>query len=334
MGTAIVPAQNAELDRLAAQIAWHEQQSLEAFVSAHEHKAAQGRLLIDAKAEAGHGNWMGWVENGLAEALGRLDDPWSQTYINKLMQFSRLWDEHQEQIRTLSTNLPLNIPAAISALQNLFGSDTPDKRPKRPVAPGQPYPLSLPRNDYQIILADPPWQYTSWNSSTKKGRVADDHYPTMKLEKILALDVPGICAKDATLLLWVTLPMLREGLRVIEAWDFTYKTGFLVWGKLSANGRPSVGFGHYTRSNAELCLLATTGRGVRLLEGVAVSNLLLSQRGVHSAKPHGQYDIVSQLFGDVRRVELFARHKEWGWDVWGLQAPEHDSTMALTTAAG
>lgn len=332
MDTAIVLTRNPELERLAAQIAWHEQQSLEAFISAHEHKASQGRLLIEAKAEADRGDWLDWLATKLADALGRPDNPWTARYAQYLMQFSRLWDEHQEQIRSLTSYLPLDIPKAVKALQERFGSDELDKRPKRPKSPGEPYPLNLPRNDYQIILADPPWQYSSWNSSTKKGRVADDHYPTMKLEDVLSLDIPGICAKDATLLLWVTMPMLREGLQVIEAWDFTYKTAFLVWGKQSANGRPSVGFGYYTRSNAELCLLATTGKGIRPVEGVAISNLLLSQRGVHSAKPHAQYDIIANLFGDVRRVELFARQKQPGWDVWGFGAPGHDTTLDLQVA--
>lgn len=188
----------------------------------------------------------------------------------------------------------------------------------------------LPHKDYRLVLADPPWQYDSWNAGGT-GRVADDHYPTMTLDDICALPVPSICARDAVLLLWVTLPLLREGLQVMESWGFAYRTTFLVWGKLNADKTPAVGFGRYTRSNGELCLLGRRGRGLTPVPGVAVSNLLLSQRERHSQKPLAQYDVIHRVFGrEVRRIELFARQRMTGWDVWGLDAPEADTILDLT----
>ncbi|HXI14986.1 MAG TPA: MT-A70 family methyltransferase [Chloroflexota bacterium] len=204
----------------------------------------------------------------------------------------------------------------------------------RPTPPADGFAMDLPRNDYQLVLADPPWQYDSWNGKGT-GRVADDHYSTMRLEDICALPVSDICTKDALLLLWVTMPLLREGLQVMAAWGFEYRTAFLVWGKLNKDGTPAVGFGRYTRSNGEMCLLGKRGNGLQPVPGVAVANLLLSQRAKHSAKPARQYDTIHRVFGrDVRRVELFARQRVAGWDVWGLEAPEAITMLDMEEAAG
>ena len=117
------------------------------------------------------------------------------------------------------------------------------------------------RDDYRIVLADPPWQYECMERQGQRTRVADNHYATMALDDIKALPVADVCAEDALLLCWVTLPMLREGLEVIREWGFTYRTAFLVWGKLNADRSPAVGFGKYTRSNGELCLLGPARSG-------------------------------------------------------------------------
>lgn len=200
--------------------------------------------------------------------------------------------------------------------------------------------LSLPTvpGGYRIVLSDPPWQYESWSGKSqdpKRRRVVEDEYDTLPLEAIKALPVASICAKDAVLLCWVTMPLLREGLEVIAAWGFEYRTAFLVWGKLNADRSPAVGFGRYTRSNGELCLLGRRGKGVPVVSGVAIANLLLSQRGRHSKKPDGQYDVIDRVFGrDVPRVELFARQRMPRWDVWGLEAPEHVGMLDLEAAGG
>lgn len=315
MGTAIVVAAPPELARLAEEIRWHEAQAQANARTALEHKAEIGVRLLRAKKLLSHGEFIAW---------GRAEFRWGQPHLWRHMELGR----NHARVHDLGLPADAGWRLILAALKD----DEPDKRPKRPKPPGEPFPLDLPRNDYQLVLADPPWQYDSWNKSGT-GRVADDHYPTMPLDAILALPVAGICARDAVLLLWVTLPMLPHGLRVIEAWGFTYKTGFLVWGKLNADRSPATGFGRYTRSNAELCLLATCGKGVRPVEGVAIPNLLLSQRGKHSAKPVGQYAVIRRLFGNVRRVELFARHQHDGWDVWGLEAPAH-TTVPLLEVAG
>jgi N6-adenosine-specific RNA methylase IME4 len=187
--------------------------------------------------------------------------------------------------------------------------------------------FSLPRHDYGIVLADPPWPYHKWHGRGT-GRVAENHYAVMSVVQIAALPVSDFVAEDAVLLLWVTMPQLPQGLAVIDAWGFQYATAFLLWGKIAKNGDPMVGFGKYTRSNAEACLLGRRGKGIPVNPKCAMSNLLLAPRHKHSSKPPRQYDVINELFGaDVPRIELFAREHFPGWDVWGMEAPETNTVL-------
>ena len=175
-----------------------------------------------------------------------------------------------------------------------------------------------PTKKYQIILADPPWTFRVW-SKKGAGRSAASHYDVMSLRDICNLPIKSITAKDAVLLLWAVPPNFPEALEVIDTWDFTYKTFAFTWVKLNQDGSPFMGMGHYTRANAEVCLLATKTKGKvlpRLSRGVR--QVILSPRREHSRKPDEQYGRIEQLFGDVPRIELFARHTRPGWDCWGL----------------
>lgn len=108
-----------------------------------------------------------------------------------------------------------------------------------------------------MIYADPPWRYQNW-----KGQgVAERHYPTMPLEDIKALPIAGLAGKDCVLFLWATYPMLQEALEVIRAWGFAFKTVAFTWIKLAPKADTIYwGMGYWTRSNAEICLLATKGQ--------------------------------------------------------------------------
>ena len=109
---------------------------------------------------------------------------------------------------------------------------------------------------YQIIYADPPWQY---NRKAGQG-IAADHYPTMSLQEICDLPVGKLADKDCVLFLWVTFPQLREGLSVIQAWGFQYKTVAFVWVKKNKKADTLfLGLGHWTRSNAEIVCLQRKG---------------------------------------------------------------------------
>ena len=156
-------------------------------------------------------------------------------------------------------------------------------------------------NQFVALYADPPWRY-----SNKGGQgVAENHYPTMDIHDICALPVADIAAKDSALFLWATLPMLPEALRVIEAWGFTFKTVAFVW--LKKNKKADswfYGMGFWTRSNAEVCLLATRGHPKRRDNGV--HQFIISPIEAHSKKPDEARGKIVRLMGDVPRVELFA----------------------------
>ena len=167
---------------------------------------------------------------------------------------------------------------------------------------------------YNIIYADPPWRY--WESGNKNQAL---HYTTMTIDEICALPVKDIADEDCVLFLWVTYPILQEAFRVIEAWGFTYSTAAFVWVKKNKRqDTPFVGCGAWTRANSELCLLATRGNVMRL--DASVSQVVESPIEEHSKKPDVVRDLITQLVGELPRVELFCRNPAEGWDVWGNEA--------------
>lgn len=181
---------------------------------------------------------------------------------------------------------------------------------------------------YNIIYADPPWQYKVY-SKKGLGRSAEHHYPTMDIEDICALPVGNLAAKDCALFLWVTMPCLKDGLRTLEQWGFTYKTVAFVWIKQNKKADSLfLGMGHWTRSNAELCILATKGNPKRL--SASVHQVIMSHIEKHSKKPDETRERIVELVGDLPRVELFARQKTDGWDVWGNEV-DSDITMTEVT---
>lgn len=167
------------------------------------------------------------------------------------------------------------------------------------------------RRRYAVIYADPPWRYR--NKRLGHGG-AEDHYPTMALDEIKVLPVPA--APDCALFLWATMPLLQQAFEVIDAWGFTYKTTAFCWVKENKSGIGYVtGLGYWTRSNAEVCLLATRGR----LQPVShrVHSVVLAPRGRHSEKPAEVRSRIVELMGNVPRLEMFARTRAPGWDAWG-----------------
>ncbi len=177
---------------------------------------------------------------------------------------------------------------------------------------------------YGIILADPAWSYRVW-SKKGKGRSAENHYPTMSLAEICALPVAGIAAKDSALFLWATCPNLPEAFEVIKAWGYVYKTVAFTWVKRCRKSPGFfVGLGHWTRANAELCLLATRGNPKRLSK--SVRQIIDAPIGRHSEKPAETRTRIVELLGDLPRIELFARERAEGWDCWGNEV---DSNVTL-----
>lgn len=174
----------------------------------------------------------------------------------------------------------------------------------------------VPRGKYQVILADPPWTFQT-RSDKGLGKSAQAHYDCMSQDEILALPVQELAARDCALFLWATWPTLPQAFKVIEAWGFTYKGLAWEWIKFNKEtGKYAFGTGYGTRKNVEPCLLATRGAPKRL--SASVRDIIMSPRREHSRKPPEQYKNIEALFGGPY-LELFARHREHGWDAWGNQ---------------
>lgn len=178
--------------------------------------------------------------------------------------------------------------------------------------------IPFPRKKYNIIYADPPWTHTSWENGNRR---PERHYPVMSTEDIKALPVKDIADDNCILFMWVTPPHIKEGLDVIEAWGFQYKTFAFTWVKLNKK-QPTLfmGCGSWTRANSEICLLATKGKPKRV--SASVRQVILSPREEHSKKPDETRERIIELVGDLPRIELFARQQVTGWDCWGDEIPE------------
>lgn len=185
--------------------------------------------------------------------------------------------------------------------------------------------LTFPDKKYNIIYADPPWQFTNysdeWHKEAgpfSKSRWVGNKYSTMSPEEVVDLPIDTICAKDTALFLWVTMPKLREGLYVMEKWGFTYKTCAFTWVKQNKIAKTFfTGMGFWTRSNAEICLLGVKGHPKRVAKNVP--QVIFTPIRKHSQKPDEARERIVQLLGDLPRIELFAREKAEGWDSWGLE---------------
>ena len=202
---------------------------------------------------------------------------------------------------------------------------------------GSPSPaadlLSKVGGQYATILADPPWQFQN-----RTGKMAPEHrrllrYPTMQLSQVLALPVQRLAAPRSHLYLWVPNALLLEGLRVMEAWGFTYKSN-LVWYKVRKDGGPDGrGVGFYFRNVTELVLFGVRG-GVRTLPpGRTQVNLLSTRKREHSRKPDEIYDIVESC-SPGPYLELFARFPRIGWAQWGNEDVEENSHYGVAKRNG
>jgi len=166
---------------------------------------------------------------------------------------------------------------------------------------------------YKIIYADPPWHFKHWNDDTVNRKAP---YPVMSPEDIYALDVQHLADDDCILFLWATYPKLPEALETIKHWGFEYKTVGFTWVKKNKKADSWFwGMGYWTRANAEICIIATKGKPKRISAGVhqIVDDRIME----HSRKPDTVRQRIVELVGDLPRIELFARQKPDGWDVWG-----------------
>lgn len=179
------------------------------------------------------------------------------------------------------------------------------------------------KGKFHTILADPPWQFQN-----RTGKMAPEHkrlnrYSTLTLEEIKKIPVKDCLEEPAHLYLWVPNALLREGLEVMEAWGFSYKTN-IVWYKIRKDGGPDGrGVGFYFRNVTELVLFGVRGKSARTLDpGRTQVNLLNTRKREHSRKPDELYDLIEKC-SSAPYLELFARGQRLHWKQWGNQVEDY-----------
>lgn len=186
---------------------------------------------------------------------------------------------------------------------------------RKPLKPFRP----LPDKQYDIIYADPPWEYRQIGA---RG-TAEQHYDTMTTENICSLPIQSISTDRTVCFLWATFPNIDQALKVMQAWGFIYKTAAFVWVKKNRRSNTNFwGMGAYTRANAEVCLLGISRKtkAGQCVKSHKVHQIIESPVESHSEKPGVVRSRIVELLGDIPRIELFAREKADGWDVWGNEA--------------
>jgi N6-adenosine-specific RNA methylase IME4 len=195
--------------------------------------------------------------------------------------------------------------------------------------------LKNSRERFATILIDPPWRFTN-----RTGKMAPEHrrllrYRTMSFEEITALPVGDAATAKSHLYLWCPNALLAEGLEIMRAWGFTYKTN-LVWYKIRKDGGPDGrGVGFYFRNVTELLLFGVRGAMRTLQPGRRQVNILSVQKREHSRKPEQFYDLIERC-SPGPYLELFARHSRDGWVQWGDELGQLPEEMAASSngAAG
>lgn len=283
-----------------------------------------GRLLVKAKADLAHGEWVRMFEDSLV--------PFTVNTAQRLMKVA----EHPQisnaahaqylppswySLYELTKVEPQRLTAAFKD-----GIITPDmerrdvsallsqeRRTERieklaTIAKGNTELATDVK--YPVIYADPPWRYEHVKTES---RAIENQYPTMALDEICALPLGDVTTDDALLFLWATSPKLAEALRVVESWGFTYRTS-MVWVK------DQIGMGYYARQRHELLLIATKGEPPVPAPEDRPDTVVTAPRGEHSEKPDIFYRVIERMYPTLPRLELFAREAREGWDRWGNQA--------------
>lgn len=179
---------------------------------------------------------------------------------------------------------------------------------------------------YKLGILDPPWTYDNkQQNDPKRGGIT---YPVLTMEDLWNIPIGNAFDKDSIIVVWVTAPKLMDEyyekynpISIIRNWGFRPVTFIFTWVKLNKSGVGYYsGLGRYTNSNSEYAIVARKGKGLKRLDK-SVKQLIVEPIGVHSAKPQEQYNRLYRLYGDVPRIELFARDinpPPKGWDATGL----------------
>lgn len=211
-----------------------------------------------------------------------------------------------------------------------YSKYNPEAKSRKKINPLEDIYPKLPNEKYDVIYADPPWDYggkMQYDKSSIKTEnlgfeknifisAADFKYPTLKLKQLKELDINSITANDCLLFMWTTGPHLANSIELGEAWGFEYKTVAFVWDKQIHNP------GRYTLSQTEFVLVFKKGRIPTPRGARNIRQLLSIKRSKHSEKPEFVIDGITKMFPEQKKIELFARKNYLGWDNWGLEIPD------------
>lgn len=193
----------------------------------------------------------------------------------------------------------------------------------------------LPRIEggFGAILADPPWGFKTWSGPEKKvaSRSTIAPYKTMEFSDIAALSIADVAAENCALFLWIVWPTMPQALDLIKSWGFSYKTCAFSWMKadqyklFALQEDVRMGLGYWTRSNSEVCLLATRGKPKRINNSIRQGIIETIRK--HSRKPDCVHERIEHLVRGPY-LELFARKSRHGWTTWGNETTKFDEAEA------
>ena len=191
---------------------------------------------------------------------------------------------------------------------------------------------------YQIIYADPPWRFTGLGSKgIRSGKMRldkpklhstiriEDKYETMSVEELKALPIQKIANDNSVLFLWTTDAHLPFAIEIMKSWGFDYATVAFLWHKKTSTGKQVCYYGYWTLKGVEICLLGRSGKVKPIKHNIR--QIVEAKRREHSRKPDEVRNKIVELMGDLPRIELFARQKTEGWDVWGNEVESDISLM-------
>jgi len=190
------------------------------------------------------------------------------------------------------------------------------------LTPAQDFLECTKGKQYKTILADPPWQFQN-----RTGKVAPEHkrlsrYSTLSLQEIKEIPVSLVSAEQSHLYLWVPNALLKEGLDVLNAWGFEYKTN-IIWHKIRQDGGPDGrGVGFYFRNTTEIILFGIRGKLRTLSPGRSQVNIIKTRKREHSRKPDELYELIEKC-SPAPYLELFARGQRKGWEQWGNEVEDY-----------
>lgn len=183
---------------------------------------------------------------------------------------------------------------------------------------------------YQVIYADPPWDYKgqgvhSPGKGTKKTHSsALEHYPTMTLKEMVKEFTPKLeewCDEDCLLYMWTSSPHMNQAMKLADEWGFNYATVAFVWYKHNVNP------GFYTMSQCELCLVfKRKGGKIPQPRGIRNAKQLVSEPvREHSRKPEEVRSRIESMHPSQNKLEMFCRQKMQGWDCMGNQTEKFEA---------